>query len=466
MRNKVLIALTLYFIAGWLFAPVPAIAAADDDKSLTELIERHASPLVEGDGVVAMSVGVIAEKRSGTKAFGRMGLDDKTTPDAQTIYEIGSVSKVFTALLLADLVERGKAKLKTPVADLLPEGYAVPKHEGTPITLRDLATHRSALPRLPVGFVPADLSNPYADFSMDDLRKSLAATKLDRQPGTKYAYSNLGAGLLGFALAEHAGDDYEKLVTQRICRPLDMNSTMIEIAERDRQRMATAYDVDQKKTAHWDIPALAGAGALRSNVDDMLKFLAAHLDPEDTSLRGAIYRTHKSYGRLEGQPGLIALGWHIAADGSTYWHSGQTGGCHAFVAFNKAYRVAVVILATGNASKTDQLGFNLVRALCGIEVDPIEQPKIIKVDPDTFERYAGRYQLAPSFFLTVRRDGERLRVGATNQEEFQVYPIAETKFMYKVVEAQITFIVEDDGAVNKLILHQNGRDMPGTRVKE
>ena len=317
----------------------------------------------------------------------------------------------------------------------------------------------------PPEFEPANLQNPYADLTREKLREGLAAVELPRAPGEKFEYSNLGAGLLGLALARRTGLSYEAAIQKRLCEPLGLNDTSIKIADKYQPRFARPYDPDLKLVSQWDLPTLAGAGALRSTAIDLMKLVRANIDRDKGPLHEAITRSHIVHGKLEGIPGTIALAWHVALDKTTYWHSGQTGGHHCFVAFNRPLKIGTVILASGDTLRIDGLGFNLIRLLAGVTVEPMTFPKIIKVDPAKFDRYAGRYQLAPTFFLKVRRDKDRLLVRATDQEEFQVYPIAETEFVYKVVEAKITFVVDDDGTVNKLILHQNGRNMPGRRVE-
>jgi len=149
----------------------------------------------------------------GTLEKGHMG-----PLNGDTIFEIGSISKVFTSLLLADMVNRKEVALDDPAAKYLPEHVRMPERSGKAITLLDLSTHRSGLPRVPGNLNPKDPTNPYADYSVDDLYQFLSGYTLPRDPGSEVEYSNLGGGLLGHILAHRAGTDYESLIRSRIAR--------------------------------------------------------------------------------------------------------------------------------------------------------------------------------------------------------------------------------------------------------
>ncbi|MGC1520781.1 MAG: serine hydrolase, partial [Steroidobacteraceae bacterium] len=162
-------------------------------------------------------VGVIDAKGRRIVAYGSLEKADKRPLDGDTVFEIGSITKVFTSLLLADMVQRGEVKLDDPIAKYLPASAKVPERNGHSITLVDLATHTSALPRMPANFRPKDPANPYADYTDEQLYAFLSSYELIRDVGAKYEYSNLGFGLLGQGLAHRAGTDYETLVETRIC---------------------------------------------------------------------------------------------------------------------------------------------------------------------------------------------------------------------------------------------------------
>ena len=201
-------------------------------------------------------------------------------PDGpRSIFEIGSITKVFTATLLADMAREGLVALDDPVQKWLPEGMRMPQR-GRPITLEDLTTHRSGLPRLPHGLLlPAltrDRRDPYARLDPARLEAAIPRTRPRNEPGERSRYSNYAVGLLGYLLARRAGMSYERLVRARICEPLGLADTWVQTPVADRGRVATPHDRWGRETGHWHLAALAGAGGLRSTAPDLLAFLALH----------------------------------------------------------------------------------------------------------------------------------------------------------------------------------------------
>ena len=224
---------------------------------------------------VGMVVGVIEPVGRRVVAYGNLAKGDPRTLDADTIFEIGSISKVFTSLVLADMVNRKEVTLDDPAAKYLPENVRMPERSGKSITLLDLSTHRSGFPPLPD--------------SVDDLYQFLSSYTLPRDPGCEFEYSNLGAGLLGHLLACHAGTDYESLIRSRIARPLGMPDTGIMLTPSMNQRMATGHNAMLAPVANSDLPTpLAGAGALRSSANDLLTFLEAFLGYKESPLAPAM----------------------------------------------------------------------------------------------------------------------------------------------------------------------------------
>lgn len=301
--------------------------------------------------VVGMSVGVADGDAVVFRGYGTTRRERAEQPDADTVYEIGSISKVFTGVLLAILVDEGVVRLDQPVQELLPDTVEVPAFKGRRITLLDLTTHTAALPRMPTNFAPADPTNPYADYSVERLYAFVSAWKLPYAPGTKYLYSNLGVGLLGHALARRARQSYEDLLVARIVGPLGMKSTRIKLTGEMRRRLAVPHDRSLRPAHNWDIPTLAGAGGIRSTARDMLAFLRANLAKKHALAKvlAAARRVH-----FAGPPGM-GFGWHVQPDGSR-WHNGQTGGYHAFAAVHRKRNRAVVVLSNTANGVPDSLG--------------------------------------------------------------------------------------------------------------
>jgi CubicO group peptidase (beta-lactamase class C family) len=167
---------------------------------MSDDVEALVRQKFERGGCIGLIVGVMDEWRSRLYGYGSTSLVSRGTPDVDTLFEIGSVGKVFTVLLLADMVQRGEAELEEPVRRLLPALVSVPRFANSDITLLQLATHTSGLPRMPDNFRPRDPANPYADYTIEQMYDFLSSYRLLRMPGAEYEYSNLGAGLLGHAL--------------------------------------------------------------------------------------------------------------------------------------------------------------------------------------------------------------------------------------------------------------------------
>jgi serine-type D-Ala-D-Ala carboxypeptidase/endopeptidase len=416
---------------------------------------------------VGIVVGVISPQGRRVIAYGHLEKGDPRPLNGDTIFEIGSATKVFTSLLLADMVQRGAVSLNDPVAKYLPPGAKMPERNGRSITLLDLGTHTSGLPRLPSNLSPKDPHNPYADYSVEQLYQFLSTYQLTRDIGAQYEYSNLGGGLLGHVLALRAGMSYEALVESRICAPLGMKSTEITLTPEMKQRLAAGHNASMDTTENWDLPTLAGAGALRSSANDMLTFLAANLGYVQSPLAPAMAAMLKER-RPTGQPGLeIALAWHIFTTGGKeiIWHNGGTGGYRSFMGFDPKARVGVILLSNaGTAAGVDDIGRHLLDPSVPL-MPPAKEHKQVTVDPKLFDSYVGKYQLAPNFVITITRDGDHLFEQATGQPKFEIFPEGDRDYFLKVVDAQITFVVDSSGRSTELILHQGGRDQHAQRIE-
>jgi serine-type D-Ala-D-Ala carboxypeptidase/endopeptidase len=416
---------------------------------------------------VGIVVGVIASGERRVITYGHLETGDTRPLDGNTIFEIGSETKVFTSLLLADMVQRGEVALSDPVAKYLPPGTRVPERNGRSITLVDLATHTSGLPRLPSNMSPKDSANPYADYSVEQLYQFLASYQLTRDIGSEYEYSNLGGGLLGHVLALRAGTSYEELVESRICTPLRMNSTRVTLTPEMKARLAAGHDESLKTVENWDLPTLAGAGALRSTANDMLTFVAANLGYTKSPLAPAMAAMLKVR-RPAGQSGLeIALGWHVYTTGGKeiIWHNGGTGGYRSFMGFDPKSGVGVVLLSnTETPEGVDDIGRHLLDPSIPLK-PPAKEHKQVAVDPKLFDGYVGTYQLSPNFNISITREGGHLFAQATGQEIFEIFPEGDRDYFLKVVDAQITFVTDGNGPAKEIVLHQNGHDVHGNRIE-
>lgn len=281
---------------------------AETAEESIQRLERVVRERVVGGRSTGIVAGMVCpDARMAVVAHGD---DGRGTPlDEHSVLEIGSVTKVFTGTLLAEMAERGELRLSDPVVSLLPAGVSVPSRGGRAITLEHLATHTSGLPSMPSDIVPADPSSALAECTVGRLFECLEQHELSRDPGSRYEYSNLGIGLLGHALALRAGTDYEQLVRRRILEPLEMHRTAIAPSVEMERRVAIGHDERGRPAPRLEAPGLLGAGGLRSSVADMLRFAAANLD-EAGSLAAAIRAAHSPRTRI-GLGTRIGLVWHV-----------------------------------------------------------------------------------------------------------------------------------------------------------
>jgi CubicO group peptidase (beta-lactamase class C family) len=344
-------------------AAMPPVKAAD----LQSVLDRDLAaartpifrpgPLSEGTGA-GIAIGVV---QGGVRRLFTFGA---AKPDS--IFEIGSISKTFTGLLLARMAAEGKVKFDDPVRGLLPDG-AVPKPEGAEITLLDLAIQHSGLPRMPDNFHPADPQNPYADYRPADLYGFLASHGVAKPAAPQFLYSNLGVGLLGQALANRAGKNYAALLQQEIAGPLGLKDTVLSLSQEQQARFIQGHDAEHRPAHAWDLDALAGAGAIRSTAGDMLTYLEAQLHPEKfPALAEAIAQTHEL--RADAGPGMhIGLAWLNVDKGGYYWHNGGTGGFSSYAFFDPKNDCAGIVLfnTTVGDSFADLLGTHVRQRLVG-----------------------------------------------------------------------------------------------------
>lgn len=538
-------------------------------ESIETRIEQGINP--------SIVVGIVDEWGEHYFNFG-LTREKGTLANEHSIYEIGSISKVFTSTLLAQQVINGQVKLDDPIKKYLPSDVRVPSRDGKEITLGSLSDHTSALPRLPDNMSPADPANPYADYSVELLYAFLSHYELTRDPGYAYEYSNLAQGLLGHILAMNAGVSYETLMHNTIAVPLAMNETKITLDEKMKKNLTTGHS-GGVEVKNWDIPTLAGAGAIRSSSHDMLLFLAAHMGLTKTDLQPAMKMTHEVRHDKAGNM-RVGLGWHIknGEQGDVIWHNGGTGGYRAFAGFINETGKGVVLL-TNSTESVDDIGFHLLdpgsamrtikpqiatelrkmldskdleaakarleelktrtdeyefnentmnnlgyyyldrnldaslfifkanldmyphsfnvydsyaEALLksgqsdlarenyqkSLELNPgntnavealkkmgVEVDTGVEVAPSVLQTYAGTYMLSPGFNIVVTNEGTHLFGQGTGQGRFEMFAKTQTEFYLKVVNARITFNLDDQSAVESLTLQQNGQTIVGRKIQ-
>ncbi len=340
--------------------------------------------------------------------------------DENTIYEIGSISKVFTGILLAQQILDGDLNMEDRINDLLPDSVKVPVIGETEIALGNLTDHTSGLPRMPTNFAPANPNNPYADYSVNQMYEFISSYEPTREVGSQYEYSNLAQGLLGHLLANKRNTSYEELMIDVIADPLGMDDTRIDFTDRMKENLAFGHS-DGEVVENWDIPTLAGAGAIRSSTSDMARFISANLGYLDTPLIDAMNLSHDVRHDKAGAMS-VAMGWHIkkGENGDVIWHNGGTGGYRTFAGFVKETGEGVVVL-TNSSQGSDDIGFRLLDP--GSELaNPRFKSDAAELADSTLAQYVGVYELEPEFTITITKEENQLYGQATGQGQFSHIP--------------------------------------------
>ncbi|MGC1272153.1 MAG: serine hydrolase [Planctomycetaceae bacterium] len=359
----------------WAWIEFEAAAALDplsdlgiDQETLTldetkAYVDRLAAEHLADPENVGLVVGVLDGGESRVWGYGRVAQGSRKVPDGDTLFELASVGKTFTATVLADMHLRRELSWDDPLEEFLPDGVTVPRHGTREITLLDLATQTSGLPALPPNMRFGDPLNPYADYTVEELYAGLGQITLPRPPGEGSEYSNLGFGLLGHALARRADKSYEGLVVERICDPLGMASTRMTLDAALTSRLATPHDGGEPVPV-WEDTTMPGAGSFLSTADDMLKYVAAHWEEpaevgsdRHAALVRAMRETTRKLRPTDVPEQAVGLGWHIQSENALdiVWHNGGAGGSCSYVAFLNQPRVGVVVLSNSRAS-VDELG--------------------------------------------------------------------------------------------------------------
>ena len=316
------------------------------------------------------------------------------------------------------------------------------------------------------------MTNPYRDYDSQKAAAFLNQYKLPRRPGDSQEYSNLGASVLGYLVAQKAGKSYQQLLQERIAKPLRMTDCTVDLSEDQRKRLATPHDQFGSATPPWTYSDLPGAGGIHATMRDMMRFAQAQLTPPTGKLGEAIELAWKLQRDADASGPAMGLGWMIAGDGQTRWHNGQTGGSHSAIFINRKLHCAVVVLCnTALLNEVDQLAMQLVLKAAGQESKPEPRDSsdhgsgTLAIDAKLRGRLVGRYQLTPDFIFTVRdRDGH-LMVSITNQPTQEVFPDSPTRWSYRGVDATLEFNLEKPGPAASLVLHQNGIKQTAYRIK-
>ncbi len=414
-----------------------------------------AQPMIDEGWYPSLSVAWLDDGEVHHLGLGTVGAGGPT-PDADTLYEIGSITKTFTGTLLGDMASRGEVMITDTAQSAAWPSLTLPVFDTTEIRLVDLATHFSALPRLPDNFAPADPANPYVDYTRDDLDAFFANHTLARRPGQTFDYSNLGVALLGQLLANTASTAYDQLLAERVLDPLGMMDTTFDLDAEQQTRLAPGYDYNGEPTSNWDLGIFDPAGGLESSASDMMLYARAYLDR--TTLGDAMNLATTAQANIDAQTS-VGLNWILANGGELVLHDGATGGYNALLVLVPSEDRAVLVLANGASYRTNELGFAIVQAVRGqayVRPDPMPT---VDVSDEALDRNVGVYALQGNAALqaTVTRVGDALWVQLTDQPNLKLFATSDRDFYIRAVEAALTFDAPDGaGEVAGFTLRQGG----------
>ncbi len=439
-----------------------ARAAVIDEAALRALLVERIDARKWGTGIV---VGISSPQGRRVVSYGTLSVNDSRKVDGATVFEIASLTKVLTALVLADMAATRELKLDAPVSTCLRASAKIPEHGGKQITFVDLATHSSGLPLRPTNLASQEALNKYAGYTVEQLYQGLASFTLPRDPGVQFEYSNWGFGLLANALAHCGGTSYEALLAQRVTKPLGMRDTMFDPTAAVRSRLASAYDAKLRPMPNEGLGALNGSGGLYSSVDDLLKFVELFLGRGPRPLTTAAATMVEPRRPGDDPQTRMALGWRVSTtDGlKTLWSSGRADGYRSFMAFDPQARVAVVGLtnAATNAG-VDDIGRHVLDPRMAV----VRQHRWISVATEVLDRYVGRYRFEDGNYLSVLRDGDMLVVQMTGQGALPVLATGPREFFPEDIEAQFVFAESGTGPAPSLVLNQDGQSWQAQRVAE
>jgi serine-type D-Ala-D-Ala carboxypeptidase/endopeptidase len=440
-----------------------AHAQSPDDAAIRRILEERIDTTKQSVGIV---VGIVTPQGRRLVRHGRFAPGDSREVGPDTVFEIGSVTKVFTAMVLADMARRGELSVTDPIVRYLPADVAARAQGLKTITLADLATHTAGFPFWPSGIpATAEGTAQMASYSVDQLYQFVATFETPVDAGKRWMYSNTDVGLLGELLARRAGSTYDALIESRITRPLGMTSTAVAVGPAMQARLATGHNAELKPAPVWNVPALAAGGSLRSTVNDLLTLLAAIGDP--ATVAGAAMPGMLAIRRQA--PGFQqALGWMVLGAGpgeGLLLHDGNTLGFASSVVYDPVGRIGVVVLSNSSASVSD-IARHVARPAMPLAapLPPAPLKTEIAVEPTLFDAYAGAYEPGPGAVFTVTREGDALMMQIPGIPKLRLRPESTRDFFVaENTRVTVTFNVDAAGRVTGLLLKAPTGNVPAVR---
>lgn len=446
LRVRLIVAAALLgFTALGAAPPVTAPAlVAPSTAQIQELLDAR----VKSDPGTGVVVGIIDHGKTTILKAGSSGTSRPL--DEHSLFEIGSVTKTFTATILADMVRHHEVNLADPVEQYLPAGTHVPTRNGKDITLLLLATHHSGLPRDPPNIQPTDRMDPFAGYTWAKLAVFLNSYTLTRDPGETFEYSNLGGALLGDALADAAHVSYPALVQSRVLAPLGMSETSAlstsEFAPSLRERVVVGHDPDDEPTPNRaPHDAMAPAGVIQSSVSDMLRYVRCNLG--QGPLAADCLFAQQPQDTIPGN--RIGLIWWTGDYVPLIHHGGDTAGFHAAVAISPDHQRGVVVLTNGGPSAEPVAQYAIDSALAV----PQARPTVV-LSSSELDAYAGTYyRNGIANHIVHTGDGLTTQVEGTPQT-WRLFALGNDQFLRRFEPANVVFSRDATGAIDAVVVHR------------
>ncbi|MCM5661552.1 serine hydrolase [Galbibacter mesophilus] len=420
---------------------------------IPEVVKKEVQYRVRNQINPSIAIGVLDSTGTHYYVHGFKNLEQKVKADENTLYEIGSITKTYTGLLLAKGITEKRMSLKDPANKFLPDSIKLTDKKGVDVTLQSLSTHSSGLPRLPDNLKPKNQMDPYANYSRKEMFTFLAHY-IPKSVDKNFSYSNLGVGLLGEILAMERKQSYTASLQNEILSPLKLDNTFLKVSETQTENLAKGY-MGTQEVHHWHFKAMAAAGGLKASVKDLLKYGKSYLKNDSPLATSQKLASTTKFTDQDGNK--HGLGWFINED-NIIFHGGGTGGFRTFLAVDKENKRVIAVLTNSGSSPAEDIAEFLI--------DPKKNPldvakEEVAISVEELIEYEGNYindGLKFSYDFILKED--TLQAQLQGQPEFPVFYQGKDTFIYKVVKAKIVFDRDENDTIVGLTLYQNGQEIP------
>jgi serine-type D-Ala-D-Ala carboxypeptidase/endopeptidase len=378
--------------------------------------------------------------------YGTMGLNSTEPVSKYTIYESGSITKTFSAGLLRILTDQYNISPETPLREIFGDDVHIPAKNGIEITLEHLVTHTSGLPRLPGNLNPADMNDPYNEYTPEMLFDFLAGYELPRTPGEEFEYSNYAYMLFGQALQEISGKSYDQLLDEWYFSQLDMPSTSRFLSDSLRLAQPTTSGLPAQR---WHSEHVPGFGGLLSTTHDLANYVKLYLGHSDHPKADLLRKNIEPLNNLGGAFNM-SYAWIVATafEDTVAFHGGGTGGFRTFAGFSPVSGRGAVVMSNGTNDVQD-IGRHLINenfSLAAV-ID------VVEMTPEQLQMFTGEFISETLPQMTISVNGDLLMAELAGQSALPVMPIEKTVFYNDRVEARLEFNI-DEGEVTGFVLKQ------------